>query len=227
MDSKDVSKAIKSEIWPALKNVGFGRTSTRTAWREHSDRVDVINIGSFNSLRTPAPHITSYSFGVHVGCYLKYIPRDGDRIVERRTGAIQPEQHDCHARTSLERGYRDFLESAMIWRIDADGRKLQKAIDDARRVILEHGQGWLAHFSSPRAVYDLLASNSSVARDAFMTTPHASPHNDYLLGYAALAAGLREQACRHLLAAADSGSFAFEEERLRRDSRRATQDTNG
>ena len=49
MDSKVVSKAIATQVWPAMEELGFSRRSTRIAWRDHEDRIDVIHFRSFNS----------------------------------------------------------------------------------------------------------------------------------------------------------------------------------
>jgi hypothetical protein len=227
MDSKDVSKAIKAVIWPALQEIGFARASTRTAWREHPDRVDVINLGSMGSPAAAKGNVTTFSFSVFAGCYFRYIPGGDERVVERRTGAVNPEPSSCHARIFLKRGYFDFMEAPTLWRIDAQGRKLPKAIDDARRVIVGDGQRWLGQFSTPRAVYDMLASNRKFDQETFLYGTAGSPAHRYLLGYTALAAGLREQACTQLLGAADSGSFKFDEERLRRDAARAVEESAG
>ena len=47
--SKQVTKEINSVIRPILKANGFKKFSGRTYWRYESDRIDVLNIQSFNS----------------------------------------------------------------------------------------------------------------------------------------------------------------------------------
>lgn len=67
MDSKVVNRAIKANVWPMLKEHGFGHFTTRTAWRHDHDRIDVINFQSFNSYQASVIGCTTYSFALRLG----------------------------------------------------------------------------------------------------------------------------------------------------------------
>lgn len=53
--------AIRVEVRPLLIAAGFVRSTDRTYWRYHVDRVDVINFQSFNSYNAAALGITTVS----------------------------------------------------------------------------------------------------------------------------------------------------------------------
>lgn len=74
MDSKGVNSAIRGEVRPLLIAARFERSTERTYCRYHVDRIDVINFQSFNSYNAGVLGITTYSFALNIGCYLKYIP---------------------------------------------------------------------------------------------------------------------------------------------------------
>lgn len=74
MDSKAVNREIRRVIWPLFKAAGFSSNTTRTAWRHTADKADVINFQSFNRYNADVLGITTFSFAVNLGCYLRYVP---------------------------------------------------------------------------------------------------------------------------------------------------------
>ncbi len=61
MDSKVVTKEIKSIIRPKLKEVGFTTFTSRAAWRHCTDRIDVIEFPSLNKYNVDVLNVTTFS----------------------------------------------------------------------------------------------------------------------------------------------------------------------
>ncbi len=104
MDSKNVNREIKSTVWASLKTRGFDNFSTRTAWRHHADRIDVVNFQLFNSYNASAIGCTTFSFAINLGCYLPYIPDQyGPGHVNRRTTSYFPKNRNVIAQANKAR----------------------------------------------------------------------------------------------------------------------------
>ncbi|HKR08835.1 MAG TPA: hypothetical protein VJS39_06575, partial [Gemmatimonadaceae bacterium] len=101
MDSAAVTKEIRAEIRPLLKDVGFVAFTSRSAWRYHADRVDVVDFTSFNSYNAEVMGITTYSFVVSLGCYLRYIPNqypENAGLASLEGESPRPKQSLCQIR---------------------------------------------------------------------------------------------------------------------------------
>jgi len=115
VDSSIVNRVIRVEIWPFLKDRGFQHFNSRTAWRIHSDRVDVVNFQSFNSYNADVMGITTFSFAVNLGCHLRYIPNKyppevyptANSSKSLEGNAPRPKEYECHMRGRLSRSYSD------------------------------------------------------------------------------------------------------------------------
>jgi hypothetical protein len=225
LDSKAVNLAIRAEIRPLVSEAGFHRSTARTFWRHHSDRVDVINFQSFNSYNAGVLGITTFSFALNLGCYLRYIPNrfpstpDSDRLAGDN---IKPKEYECPLRGRLRRSYLDkACRDTQIWYIDPHGSNLGKALHDARVVLNRDGIPWFEQFTSPRSVYDILATRDEQAGALWGFGRPGSPIRTYFAGYAAKACGLYEEAEANLNHAAATKSFEGIKERILSDARRA------
>jgi hypothetical protein len=224
LDSKAVNLAIRSEIRPLLRGAGFSRCTARTFWRDHSDRVDVVNFQSFNSYNAGVLGITTYSFAINLGCYLRYIPnrypieggadlREGDKI--------SPKEYQCPMRGRLRRSYLDkACADTQIWYIDPRASNMGKALHDARMVLNKDGIPWFEQFTSPRSVYDILANQDEQMGRLWGFGRPGSPIRTYFAGYAAKASGLYQEAEANLVHAASTKSFELIRERILTDARR-------
>ena len=76
IDSKAVSKAIRTTVWLKLKTVGFTKFTTRTAWRFGS-ALHVVNFQSFNSYNAKILGCTTMSFAVNLGLHFDFKPKGG------------------------------------------------------------------------------------------------------------------------------------------------------
>jgi hypothetical protein len=144
MDSKTVSRALREEVRPILKDAGFTRFTSRKAWRVDPDTVQVIDFQSLNSYLAEAIGTTTYSFGGHLGVYyvaLRHVPWG-----ERRE--TPPEEFHCQARRVLRKALEQpELPRADLWYVSPDGRNLPSVIADVSRAITEEAMPWFAYFS--------------------------------------------------------------------------------
>lgn len=225
MDSKAVNPGIRSEVGPLLGAAGFDRTSARTFWRHHPDRVDVVNFQSFSSYNAGVLGVTTHSFAVNLGCFLRYVPShypDAPGSARLEGDRPQPREQDCHLRGRLRRSYPErACPESQVWFIDERGSNLAKALHDVRMVLNRDGLPWFEQFASPRAVYDILAGREEDMDRLWGFGRPASPVRTYLLGYTARQAGLHDAAGANLLLAAGSGSFEAVKERIISDAQRA------
>ena len=100
MDSKDVAKALKSEVFPSLREAGFTEFKTRAAWRVLDQVVDVVDFRSLGSYLGDAVGVTSHSFGCTVGVYYKALHAAPWAI---EPVPLMPDESECQARRFEER----------------------------------------------------------------------------------------------------------------------------
>jgi hypothetical protein len=221
VDSKIVNAEIRSEVRPVLRRAGFERSTDRTYWRYHDDRADVINFQSFNSYNAGVMGISTYSFAVNLGCYLKYIPNQypHSRGAERLEGdRPRPKEYECQLRGRLNRSYRDAsCSDSKIWFIDSLGTNLSRAIHDVLMVLNRDGLPWFDRFTTPASVFDILLGDEEMGRLWGFGQP-GSPIRTYMLGYAARAAGNLDAAVANLTIAASTKSFESIRERILADA---------
>jgi len=224
MDSKVVNQGIRDRIWPRLRERGFGMFSSRTAWRHHSDRMEVVNFQSFNAHYAAVIGCTTYSFVVNLGCYVLAIPPqyEPDRMKEKK-GRLLPEEYRCHFRARISpNDHRSVHREKGLWSIDATGSNLDPSLEDVWGVLDGIGLPWFDQFASPAEVLRILRNEPLHDRlHGFGNNP--SPVRHYFLGYVALSLNDRTAAKEHLQHALDSGCFSSVKERLARDTARAAQ----
>src|SRR5687768_5994644 len=102
MDSKSVNREIRRAIWPLLKAHGFAEISARTAWRHSDQKIDVVNFQSFNSYNAGVMGVTTFSFAVNLGGYLRYVPPQWPPK-KIKNGVPYPAEYECQFRGSLSR----------------------------------------------------------------------------------------------------------------------------
>jgi hypothetical protein len=188
MSSKDVNRALRGVVWPALEQRGFKRRTARTAWRDGADQIDVVNFQSFNSYNAGVLGVTTFSFAVNLGVFARCRPTGQ---INERDGALWPAEYDCDFRHRLKRRVRQSHDHADIWSVAADGSNLDSVVEDARKVLLEEGLAWFDQLSCLDAMY---AMASEAAEDMSATWGMGnigSPHRRELL--ADLARALRTQ----------------------------------
>lgn len=224
MDSKEVSQGIRREIRPYLKEIGFSRFTSRTAWRYADRRIDVVNFQSFNAYHASVMGCTTFSFAVNLGCYLTDIPPpfDKDRM-KRRNGQLCPDEASCQFRTHLKKTfYQPEYGLNDVWLVDPAGTYLEEVLLDVRRVIEETARPWFDRLSRPSEVLRILIEEEE-GNELWGFGAKRSPARNYLVGYYARSRGLFEIAHQRLYKALSSGCYDRIAETLERDAYCAAQ----
>jgi hypothetical protein len=157
VDSRDVRKAIASEIWPRLRELGFNQIEGRTARRTHADRVDILEFVSFSTYEMQRLKLKPGSFAICLGCHLKYVTNP----IADNTGNVvvltKPSISECLLRGELRRRYlRPIGLDRGIWAVGLMGLPIEKVMSGARDAVLNEGMPWFEQFETPAAVFKLL-----------------------------------------------------------------------
>ena len=139
-DSKDVAKELKARIFPILRDAGFARFKTRTAWKDDAETIVVVDFKSLGSYLGSAVGVTSHSFGAVAGIYFKAVhatPWSNEPLPEA------PEEWRCQARLVLRK--RMFQLRSLrpdVWYVKPAAGNLDKVIADAARAVREQALPW-------------------------------------------------------------------------------------
>lgn len=193
MDSREVTKAIRSTIWPSLRSAGFNSFSTRTAWRNSGFRTDVVNFQSFNSYNASILKCTTFSFGINLGCYFHCVPpKDNQTIPVGKSGQPKPEEYRCHFRCSMAKSLvQDEYPRIDIWFVDSSGSNLCSVISDAELTLSAFGHSWFERFSDTRQTLRTLIDieDDPTPNGTWGMGRKGSPFRNYLTTYLAEKAG--------------------------------------
>ncbi|MDP2764224.1 MAG: DUF4304 domain-containing protein [Brevundimonas sp.] len=195
MDSKAVSKEIREKVWPLLKDQGFRRFTTRSAWRYEDHKIDVVNFQSFNSYLAGALGVTSFSFTVNLGSFLTYVPPQWP--LKSKDGHFMPHEAECHFRGSLsptnhtsEPGiWVAKLDQAKhvpegVWSVDERGLNLDHCIRDVAGQ-LPLAASWFSRLSDKSEVLRILLEDEEKMQRLWGFGRNPSPLRAYLTGYVA------------------------------------------
>jgi hypothetical protein len=219
VEGRDVTKAIAAEIWPKLHEQGFESIQGRVARRTHADRIDILQFNSFNSYEQGRLKLNPGSFSIGLGCHLKYVTNP----IADSTGNVvvltKPSTPDCMLRGQLPRRYlRPIGLDRGIWAVGLMGLPLEKVMSGARDAVLNEGMPWFEQFETPDAVFDLLEGRELDMDRLWGFGRPDSPIRNFILGYAALAAGRPQAARKHLQRALETGCFPGHASRMRADA---------
>jgi len=206
MDSKTVNRSIRSHIWPLLEEAGFSSRTSHSAWRHESDRVDVVNFQSFNSYTAGVMGVTTFSFAVNLGSYLRYVPpqRPAKKI---KDGVPFPAEHECQFRGSLRPSITQSHKNDGVWGVDKGGSNLAWCINDVANQI-PTALAWFKRLESREEVLRILLEEDESMSDLWGFGRRPSPIRSYLTGYVAMAVNDDQLADRELKAAVASGLFS-------------------
>jgi hypothetical protein len=216
VDSREVNKEIRQQIWSDHKERGFTTRTARTAWRHRDDSVDVVNFQSFNAYNAGALGCTTFSFSVNLGVWLRYIPAysySGE--VKRKDGKPLPQEYECHLRRSLRKGVaQPEVTREEIWFVREDGSNLSEVVSDAAGT-LDAASDWFERFHDPEEVLRTLREDDEMMECAWGFGGIGSPVRHYLTGYTAIHIGRYELARASFEALLDSGAMTETYERVR------------
>jgi hypothetical protein len=169
MDSKVVDAGLRQVLWPELRRRGFSRRTGRTAWRDHGDAVQVVNVQSFNSYLADGIGATTFSFALNLGVFFRSIANRsplGGFIPDHK----RPKEHLCQLRKHLVKGFEQPNEPVRswfglrpdksslgqwrdrpdVWLVLPDGSNVDACVADAAEAVLTRGLPWLDRVSDPR-----------------------------------------------------------------------------
>lgn len=196
MDSKAVNKEIRSRIWPLLKEQGFTRFSTRTAWRDSNGKVDVVNFQSFNRYTADVIGVTPFSFAVNLGCFLTYVPPQWPP--RTKEGKLVPLESECNFRVGLTPTIsQPGNKQGEIWSVDDEGKNLLWCIQDVVGQ-LPGVLSWFERLSDRREVLRVLMEDDEDMNSLWGFGRRPSPIRSYMAGYVALSMGMQEIARQKL-----------------------------
>jgi hypothetical protein len=229
MDSRIVNSQIKRRIWPRLREAGFDTFTSRTAWRHHEDRIDVVNFQSFNSYNAGVLGCTTYSFSVNLGCLVTAIPPDYEPSkMKEKGGLLLPQEYECHFRGRLARSFKQpELRERSIWYIDPSEKYLGWAITDIEQQTAANVLGWFERLAKLEDALNILLSADEDMSNLWGFGRNASPVRHYFTGYLALRLHSMNLAKHHLGIALDSGCFKQVEKRLASDLEKANKAMHG
>jgi hypothetical protein len=209
MNSRDVNKQIRTEIWPLLKDRGFGIFTFRSAWRHSAYQIDVVNFQSFNSYLAEGIGSTTYSFALNLGCYITVVPPEsGIQPFKSKAGNLLPPEYGCHFRKQLRKTIKQpELTRDDVWYVDPDGIYLRATMEDARQIMTVEGLPWFEQFTDLRYVYELLLGDEHYVNGTWGFGAKGSPKRNYLTGYVALTLEDYNTAAQALEAALNSPSY--------------------
>lgn len=204
MNSKIVTRDIKGEIWPALRDTGFATFTTRRAWRHSKERIDVFEVQSFNKYIADVIGVTTFSFAVNLGTIHLYVPPTWPPMV--KDGLLMPTVAECYFRSSLICSIESKLRNRTIWPIDPAGKNLSWCI---RGVLnqLPNALGWFERLADKAEVLRILEEDEEEMPHMWGFGRNPSPKRSYTSGYVALALGQTEKAEARLEEAVESKCF--------------------
>jgi hypothetical protein len=142
LTNRDVNRALRERVWPALKTEGFDRRTGRNAWREHPDQIDVVNFWSHNSYNAGVLRINTLSFQMGLAVHPRCRTTDQTPV---KDGALRPQEAACDFRLTLTKPFeQDETDRPEIWFVRDDGSNLHDIVDAARDHILDAGFAWFA-----------------------------------------------------------------------------------
>lgn len=158
MDSKIVTRELRTVMRPMLEGAGFTTFRGRNAWRSLEDQTWVVNFQSFNSHVADGVGCTTYSFSLRLGIHLaEDLPLAGS------ADAARPREEVCSFRfTGLKRlsqpyfhpwGQTEATDRGDVWFVREDGGNLSEVIGDARDVIASAGLQQLEAYRDPLYAY--------------------------------------------------------------------------
>jgi hypothetical protein len=168
MDGKVVGRALREEIRPLLREVGFTQFTDRKAWRETEHTIDHVTFRSLNAYNAGVLVCPSYSVTVEVGVFYRCFDRDMSR----------PQDYDCTFRAILGKTIRqpmftaEFMtqhgrinDRSEILYVKPDGSNLHGVVAEAKAILLDQGLQFLNHFNQPEKAFQSLMTERMVDGD--------------------------------------------------------------
>lgn len=185
VEQRDLSRVLRTHLWPRLSGIGFADRTDRVAWRRHDGHVDVVEIATVGERADPIG-CTPVSFTAHVASVPAWLMVPHIRL---RQGLPAPHYWNTPLRRSLEKSLhqpwfrpftrapgnlpgplalhraglmrvlrRDTHDRPDIWYVLDDGSNLDEAALDLLQVIESDGLPQLEAYHDPHTVIRLARS---------------------------------------------------------------------
>ena len=168
LTAKNSSRALRTFVYPLLRDAGFDDWTTRKAWRRKGHRIDHVEFVSFSPSNAAALGCTTASVGVRLGISLpKYgcsvDPYHKDFIKVGPRGP-RPDESQVPIRGVLAPSWAPPLtqgkwgkEYEWIWKIKSE-EDVEIAAQDIAAQFEAYGLDWLSRDWAPSKLLDLLKS---------------------------------------------------------------------
>lgn len=169
LTAKNTSKALRTFVFPLLRDAGFDDWTTRKAWRRKGDRIDHVEFVSFSPYNATAHGCTTASVGVRLGISLPEYgctvdPFHEDFIKVGLRGP-RPDESQMPIRGVLAPSGAPPLrqgkwgkEYRWIWIIKTE-EDVEVAAQDIAAQFEAYGLDWLSRDWDPNNLLDLLKSD--------------------------------------------------------------------
>ena len=141
-----LTKEIRANIFPILRENGFDHFSGRKAWKHFDDKVYLFlasGVGAYFSTVTGYPSISITS---SINIFYINFPDQRECGKYHKSGKPLPEETECHFRFDLEKidpqeEYCMNIESPInrnrrdIWWVDPNGENIQNVVEDIAKVV--------------------------------------------------------------------------------------------
>ncbi len=211
LDPKELDRALRATLWPAIKAHGFTVRTNRVAWRYQRDDIDVVELQAVGRY-AEAIGCPPLSLSVYVASYPHFLERTGSIPV--RAGRLRPHYWHCDpfrrpmSKTIAQPWFRPFSEPSGkrmlpsfrlhrdalrrlidravhdvpdIWYMREDGSNLVENVRDMTSVVLSSGLDLLDDFHDPGRVLELIQTGALLSADS----PRASSIEEMIRDYQA------------------------------------------
>ncbi|HZS54150.1 MAG TPA: hypothetical protein VFA65_07085 [Bryobacteraceae bacterium] len=177
----------------------------------------MISFQSFNTYLAKRIGSTTYSFGVRLGCFFRFIP-EGTPI-KMRDGLPMPEEYHCHLRYTIRKRFpQPECARTDVFYVDPDGKYLPLVVDGVREGLTTEGFEWFLRFSDMREVLRTVQEDfQSVHNGTWGFGANPSPVRYLIRGYVALSLGRADLAINDLIQAASSPALERMHAQIRTD----------
>lgn len=179
MDSKIVSKKIKDVIKPYMQQKGFTLSNSRNFWRYSGSDIHVLNFQSFNSYNASVLGVSTFSYCINLGLYVKEI--DCGYPIKEKDGVLMPQEYECHFRGSIRPSISQSIKDKSIWFIKEDGSNLDECIHDSLKQIKNEIDIWFDQLNTRNKKIQVVENINQDMKYLWGWGNNPSPHRALIL----------------------------------------------
>lgn len=148
-----VTRALRQELRPQLRDAGFTTFTDRKAWREREHTIDHVALRSFSAYNAGVLGCTTYSLTVEVGVFYRCLNSD----------LSLPQDYDCTFRAILGKSFpQPYFATELgpakdrpdILYVRSDGSNLTDVVSEAKNLIHTQGLPFLGRFGRPEQAFE-------------------------------------------------------------------------